>query len=83
MHKSTTVANLNRKTIVIILLILVLLVSSSMACLIGGGGGGDNGADSPTTGWSAEQAINATQTASVQMWHAQLTAQAAERRVFP
>lgn len=86
MRKNATVRNRNLKTVAIVMiLILILLIASSLACTIGGSGGSgnDNGADDPTTGWSAEQAINATATAGAQLWHAQLTAIARDQEALP
>lgn len=58
-----------RRTIVILLIIALAFCTMAASCDPDPDGGGDG-----TTGWSAEEAIHATETYGAEQWHSQLTA---------
>lgn len=53
----------------VLLLVFVFLTTAAASCDPDPDGGAD-----VTTGWSAEEAIHATETYGAEQWHAQLTA---------
>lgn len=64
---------LMRGNIARIILVLVIIFAGLVTMAASCDPDPDGGADS-TTGWSAEEAIHATETYGVKEWHAQLTA---------